>query len=81
LGKHLRTRREKAGALAFETDEVRFELDTDNNPVRAYVKERLETMKVIEDWMLLANQEVATWVAQHVKDKKTIGTNIPLPHP
>jgi ribonuclease R len=72
LGKHLRTRREKAGALAFETDEVRFELDTDNNPVRAYVKERLETMKVIEDWMLLANQEVATWVAQHVKDKKPL---------
>ncbi len=72
LGKHLRAKREKAGALAFETDEVRFELDADNIPVRAYVKERLETMKVIEDWMLLANQEVATWVANHVKDKKPL---------
>lgn len=72
LGKLLRARREKAGALAFETDEVRFELDSENNPIRAYVKERLETMKVIEDWMLLANQEVATWVAGHVKDKKPL---------
>lgn len=69
LGHKLRSTRMKRGALEFETDEVRFELAEDGTPVRAYVKERLETMKMIEDWMLLANQEVARFVADKVKGK------------
>lgn len=72
LGHHLRTRREKQGALAFDTDEVRFELAPDGTPIRAYVKERTETMRLIEDWMLLANQEVARFVSDRVKGKKPI---------
>lgn len=70
IGKKLRRKREQEGALSFDTDEVKFELDEHGKPVRAYVKERLETMRVIEDWMLLANQEVAQWVSNHVKGKK-----------
>lgn len=72
LGHHLRTKREKQGALAFDTDEVRFELAPDGTPIRAYVKERTETMRLIEDWMLLANQEVARFVSDRVKGKKPI---------
>lgn len=72
LGKKLRSKREQKGALAFDTDEVRFELAPDGTPLRAYVKERTETMRVIEDWMLLANQEVARFVSDKVRGKKPI---------
>lgn len=72
LGLKLRAARTQNGALEFETDEVRFELDETGRPIRAYVKERLETMKMIEDWMLLANQEVARFVSDKVKGKKPI---------
>jgi ribonuclease R len=72
LGKKLRKDREKNGALAFETREVKFKLAPDGTPLSVYVKDRLETMKVIEDWMLLANTEVARFIAERVKGKNPI---------
>ena len=63
----MRAKREKQGALSFETDEVKFELDEKGKPLRVQVKERLETMKIIEDWMLLANREVAEHIANSCK--------------
>jgi len=70
LANALRKEREKKGAISFETDEVRFELDDNGKPIRVYVKDRLETMKLIEEFMLLANREVAEWIGKHCKDKK-----------
>ncbi|MFN3188011.1 MAG: ribonuclease R [Candidatus Paceibacteria bacterium] len=64
LGRKLRTKRFKEGAIAFEQPEVKFELDEKGVPIRAYKKERIETMLMIEDFMLLAN----TQVAQHIYD-------------
>ncbi|MEK7628677.1 MAG: ribonuclease R [Patescibacteria group bacterium] len=69
LGHILRAEREREGALSFDTPEVRFELAEDKTPIRAYVKTRVETMRIIEDFMLLANREVATWVTNHTKSK------------
>ncbi len=71
LGHKLRAKREREGALSFDTPEVRFELAAGGTPIRAFVKERLETMRIVEDWMLLANQEVATWIEKLSKEKKT----------
>ena len=62
IGRSLRKKRYQAGAIAFEQPEVRFELDERGAPIRAYVKERTETMLMIEDFMLLANQQVATYI-------------------
>lgn len=62
LGRKLRQKRYAGGAIAFEQPEVRFELDERGAPTRAYVKERTETMMMIEDFMLLANREVATYI-------------------
>ncbi len=59
LGRILRKKRYAAGAIAFEQPEVKFELDERGKPIRAFKKERVETMLMIEDFMLLANQEVA----------------------
>ncbi len=55
----LREEKFKKGAIEFETEEVRFELDNLGKPVRIYKKVRTDTHKLIEDFMLLANREVA----------------------
>ncbi|MSR72989.1 ribonuclease R [Candidatus Parcubacteria bacterium] len=47
------------GAIEFETDEVKFQLDAEGVPISVYRKERLDTHKLVEEFMLLANREVA----------------------
>lgn len=48
-----------AGAMVFETDEVKFKLDEKGKPISVYRKHRLETHKLVEEFMLLANRAVA----------------------
>ncbi|KAF0991301.1 hypothetical protein HZS_339, partial [Henneguya salminicola] len=56
ITKHLRMRRLSRGALTLETSEVRFEIDSETlEPIELNLKESLETNKLIEDCMLLAN--------------------------
>jgi len=62
ISRKLRKERYKKGALAFDQPEVKFELDEKGKPIRAYTKERTETMLMIEDFMLLANRHVAEYV-------------------
>ena len=69
IAKELRQRRFKEGSIAFETDEVKFKLDKNGKPVEVTVKERVETMLLIEDFMLLANREVAKFMYDLCKDK------------
>jgi ribonuclease R len=61
---HLRKKRFKNGAINFETEEVKFRLDEHGVPIEVYVKERKDTNLLIEDFMLLANKEVATYMAK-----------------
>ena len=67
LARELRAKRFKEGSIAFETDEVKFELDENMKPIGVRVKERLETMLLIEDFMLMANREVAEFLYTHSK--------------
>ncbi|MEZ4200377.1 MAG: ribonuclease R [Candidatus Paceibacterota bacterium] len=69
LSRIVRKRRHKHGAIAFEQPEVKFRLDEQGVPVEAYTKIRTETMLMIEDFMLLANQSVATHIYKLSKDK------------
>ncbi len=62
ISKKERESRVKNGALEFESTELEFELDKEGKPVSIKKKERLETMKIIEDLMLLANKEVAEYM-------------------
>jgi ribonuclease R len=62
LSRILRKKRYASGAIAFEQPEIKFELDERGAPIRAYQKHRTETMLMIEDFMLLANREVATHI-------------------
>ncbi len=68
IGKELRKKRFSEGSIAFETDEVKFELDKAGKPIGIKVKERVEAMIMIEDFMLLANREVAKFT--YVLSKK-----------
>ncbi len=70
LSRILRAARYKEGAIAFDQPEVKFELDERGAPIRAYVKTRTETMLMIEDFMLLANREVATHIYNLARDRK-----------
>ncbi len=66
IAKIYRAENKKNGAIEFETEEIRFELDNTGKPVKIYKKPRLETMRMIEDWMLLANREVAKFIGDAV---------------
>ncbi|HEY4490115.1 MAG TPA: ribonuclease R [Candidatus Paceibacterota bacterium] len=67
IAKILTRKKLESGAIDFETDEVRFELDKDGKPLRVYRKERLDTHKLIEEFMLLANKEVAKFMTPEKK--------------
>lgn len=62
LAKHMRQERFAAGAIDFDMEEVRFKLDEEGVPIEAYVKERMDAHMLIEEFMLLANREVSTFV-------------------
>lgn len=64
---HLRKERFNNGSINFESDEVQFSLDADGNPLGMHVRERKEAHKLIEDFMLLANKQVATYIATKAK--------------
>jgi ribonuclease R len=52
----------KNGAINFETDEVKFRLDETGKPIEVYKKPHLDTHKLVEEYMLLANREVAEFI-------------------
>ena len=66
---HLREARFDDGAISFESEEVQFILDDNLMPVGMYVKERKDAHKLIEEFMLLANKYVATFIAKKAKPK------------
>src|SRR6478736_236783 len=58
----LRKERFKKGAVNFETTEVKFKLDEKGKPLAVIPKIRKDAHKLIEEFMLLANREVATFI-------------------
>lgn len=70
IAKKLRKLRFQRGSIDFSTDEVKFILDDKGNPVDLYVKERLGTHMLVEEFMLLANKEVATYIVKKPGSKK-----------
>jgi ribonuclease R len=68
IAMQLRKKRFEKGAIDFDSSEVRFELDSEGKPIAIHTKERLETNKLIEEWMLLANKRVAEFIGK--KDER-----------
>jgi len=67
IAERLRKKKFKNGAIAFESEEVKFQLDENSVPVGVYVKERKDAHLLIEDFMLLANKQVALYMAEKEK--------------
>ncbi|MGV6829120.1 MAG: ribonuclease R family protein [Flavobacteriales bacterium] len=69
LAKKLRKKRMHKGAISFDKVEVKFKLDTENNPEGVYFKESKEANKLIEEFMLLANRSVAEFIGKQKPEK------------
>jgi ribonuclease R len=76
IAKKLQVEKFKNGAIEFETDEVKFELDAEGKPIRVYKKERKDTHKMIEEYMLLANREVAEYMFKAMQESQVKGAFI-----
>ena len=75
LSKILRAQRMESGGLDFETEEVRFRLGSKGEPIEVIKKERLDSHRLIEEFMLLANRTVAAYLTAK------FGQNEKAPHP
>ena len=64
IAKTHRERRMKKASLEFETDEVKIILDENKVPVDIKIKERLDTHLLVEEFMLLANMQVGSFMTQ-----------------
>src|SRR5690554_576975 len=70
LAKILRTKRMRMGAISFDKVEVKFILNEENKPEGVYFKESKDANKLIEEFMLLANRNVAEFIGKQ-KPKKS----------
>ncbi|MFB0947039.1 MAG: ribonuclease R [Spirosomataceae bacterium] len=69
LSKVLKKKRFANGAINFETAETKFHLDAQGKPLGVYQKVRKDAHKLIEEFMLLANKQVARFVCNLGKDE------------
>ena len=76
LAQGMREARFKGGAISFDRREAKFHLDPAGKPLGVYFKVQKESNKMIEEFMLLANKEVAIYcggkTAEDRKSKRTM---------
>lgn len=64
VGEVLSKKRHREGGIDFETPEVKFKFDEAGYPVEVIPKHRSKSTKLIEEYMLLANQTAARHVSE-----------------
>lgn len=64
---YIRKQRMEHGAIDFDSEEVKFKLDEKGNPLELLVKERKQSHMLIEEFMLLANKYVASFISEKVR--------------
>ena len=69
LAKILRRQRYENGSVEFDRAEVKFHINEEGKPLGVFFKVSKDANKLIEEFMLLANRTVATFVGKP-KDKK-----------
>ena len=70
LAKELRKKRFKNGSVKFDREELHFDIDENGKPTRAYFKKSKDANKLIEEFMLLANRQVAESIGKVKKGEK-----------
>lgn len=68
IAKKLTQERLKNGSISLEQEEVKFVLDEHSKPLKIIKKERQDSNKLIEEFMLLANKSVAKYVSKKIKN-------------
>ena len=71
LAKKLTKERFDSGAISLEQEEVKFLLDKNGSPIKVVTKERGDSNKLIEEFMLLANKKVAELISNK-KDREKV---------
>ena len=72
IAKIYRKERFKQGALMINSEEIRFKLDENKEPVDVVVKVSKDAHQLIEEFMLLANKRVAMFVGMPQKGKDPV---------
>jgi ribonuclease R len=72
LAQRFRRHRFKKGAINFSSTEVRFKLDPKGKPIGIMIKESKDSHQLIEEFMLLANREIAEYVGKIEVHKKPV---------
>lgn len=70
LAKKLTKERFAKGAISLDQEEVKFVLDNKGTPIKVIKKERGDSNRLIEEFMLLANKKVAEKMSGDIKDGK-----------
>lgn len=71
VAKILRKKRLDNGAMNIESEEVRFRFDEEGHPNDLLIKRSKDAHKLIEEFMLLANRSVATFIHKQAKKRNT----------
>lgn len=71
LAKKLTKERFEQGAMSLDQEEVKFILDEKGFPIKVIKKERGDSNRLIEEFMLLANKKVAEILSPKKKNKDT----------
>ena len=74
IAKILKKEKFSKGAIEFEQEEIKFRLDKQGKPIGVYTVERIDTHKLVEEYMLLANREVAKYIFDSIKKKGKVDT-------
>jgi ribonuclease R len=69
MAKIMRKAKEQNGAIDFEKDEIKFVLDDKGVPIKVIKKSRGDSHKLVEEFMLLANREVAHFMWSTMEKK------------
>ena len=72
LAQKFRRERFRNGAINFSSQEVRFQLDEKGKPIGIIIKESKDAHKLIEEFMLLANRTIATYVSKIKINKEPV---------
>ena len=70
LSKSLMKKRMKEGSIDFDSAEAKFEFDEQGKPIKIIKKMRLESHRLIEEFMLLANRIVARHIGLTKKEEQ-----------
>ncbi|MGC9344309.1 MAG: ribonuclease R [Bacteroidales bacterium] len=84
IAQKLRKKRFDAGAIAFDSVEVKFKIDEKGNPLDIYFKEQKESNQLVEEFMLLANRTVSEFInrnQKYVQESKAKPGDRNLPKP